>query len=315
MKTARTRIGTLLVPTDFSVSSRKALEYASALLQEFDGELHLVHVHVPDYSYSVPALLSQPPLLTAGEIERYHRAELQKLCREYASSDATPPCHAPIGSPFDEICKVAREISADYIVIATRGLTGVKHLLLGSTAERVVRHAPCPVLVVRQREREFAAPKKAGLKIERIVVPVDFSECSRAGVEEAIAFAKATGARLALIHAYQLLPYVPCEHMATYEHMPSPDVIEDAADAQLEEFIATIDFRGVERETAVRCGRAADAIRDFANETYADLIVTSTHGHTGLAHVLIGSVAEHVVRYAPCPVLVIPQREQLAKQS
>jgi nucleotide-binding universal stress UspA family protein len=245
---------------------------------------------------------------------------LQKLCREYAGDDATPPCHAPIGSPFNEICKVAREISADYIVIATRGLTGVKHLLLGSTAERVVRHSPCPVLVVREREREFARSKKTGgpgVKIERIVVPVDFSECSRGGLEHAIVFAKAIAARLALIHAYQLLPYVPCEHMATYEHMPSPDVIERAAEAQLEEFIATVDFRGVPRETAVHCGRAADAICDFANETNADLIVTSTHGHTGLAHVLIGSVAEHVVRYAPCPVLVVPQREQLraAKQS
>ena len=59
------------------------------------------------------------------------------------------------GAPFDEICKAAKEIESDLIVIATHGYTGLKHVFLGSTAERVVRHAPCPVLIVRERERDF----------------------------------------------------------------------------------------------------------------------------------------------------------------
>jgi len=312
--TKRLRIGTVLVPTDFSACSVKALDYASALLEKFDGDLHLVHVHEPDYSYTVPALLDRPPLVTRGEIERYHRAELKRLCQRYAGSEESPPCHATSGAAFDGICQVAREVSADYIVIATRGLTGVKHLMLGSTAEQVVRHAPCPVLVVRERERDFARSAKAGkprVQIKRIVVPVDFSACSRAGIEQAITFAAATGAELALVHAFQLVPCIPCEQYASYQHMPSPDVIERAAQAELDQFIGMIDFRGMKHEAVVRSGRAADAICDFADETNADLIVTSTHGHTGLAHVLIGSVAEHVVRYARCPVLVVPQREQL----
>lgn len=182
----RAQIGTVLVPTDFSEQSLTALEYAAALLRRFAGTLHLVHVAEPDYSYAVPALLTLPPSVPTTATERHNRVALKKLAKKYSA--ATPPLHMPTGRAFDQICKVASEITADLIVISTHGYGGVKHLLLGSTAERVVRHSPCPVLVVRAQKQEGAEPiakiPKQEPRIARILVPIDFSACAtiRAGV-------------------------------------------------------------------------------------------------------------------------------------
>ena len=211
----RTKIGTVLVSTDFSAESLKALEYAASLVRHFGGTLHVVNVHDADYAYAVPSIAVMPPLVTSGEIENYCLGELQKLSAKYRVGTSAPRLHSRTGRAFDQICKVAGEICADLIVISTHGHTGVKHLVLGSTTERVVRHAPCPVLVVRENERDFIAPGGAKpdadepLRINKIIVPVDFSECSLHGVRYAIAFAKMCGARLSLIHAIQVQPFIP----------------------------------------------------------------------------------------------------------
>ena len=143
-----------------------------------------------------------------------------------------------------------------------------------------------------------------------MLVPIDFSEWARHGLNYAVALAQSTGARLILLHALKLLPTIPGDRFAL-EAMPSVDVLEKAAAGAMKEFVARGDFKGVPYETKIRRGHPAQEICDFAEQCGVDLIVTSTHGVTGIAHVLIGSVAEHVVRYARCPVLVVPQREAL----
>ena len=305
-KRAGMRLGTVLVPTDFSEESLEALQYGRSLLEKFEGSLHLVHVQEPSYVYTVPSLLEPAPLFSTGEVARLQTAQLKKLCARFAGGGDAPPCHVLIGVAYDEICNFAREIKADVIVIATRGATGAKRLFLGSTAERVIRHAPCLVLAVRRSEQGH---NRDGVNIRRILAPVDFSVCSKAGVERAVYFARATGATVVLVHAVNVLPLSSPDRLADYGHMPSPGKVERAARAALRRFEQALAFDGVPHEAAVCCGRPANAICDFATETKADLIVTSTHGHTGLRHAFIGSVAEHVVRYAPCPVLVVPSRE------
>ena len=311
----RTRIGTILVPTDFSAESLKAVRYATSLLRQFDGALHLVHVHDADYSYAVPAMIAVAPMITAGEVEAYCRAALQKLSTEHARGDIAPQLHCASGRAFDEICKLAADIPADLIAISTHGHTGLKHLVLGSTTDRVVRHAPCPVLVVRDVERDFVAADAAAgredvpLKLGNICVPVDFSVCSANGVRYAVLFAKACGARLLLVHAVQVQPFIPADRFVAYSREPSPGIIERAARMQLRKFVKSIDFDGVPHEAEVQIGRPADQICAYADAKGCDLIITSTHGLTGFAHVMLGSTAEHVVRYARCPVLVVPDRQ------
>ena len=204
---------------------------------------------------------------------------------------------------------LAREIGADLIVLSTRGHSGLKHLLLGSTAERVVRNAPCPVLVARKRKQRAKASGEA-FAIRTILVPTDFSQCSLAGTEYAAFLAKKLNATLRLFHAmYPYTNYVFVDR-AGVRLSGLAEAVEETARQEMDA-LKQMDFlRGLPVQTELLPGLAVDEICAAAGEPEVDLIVTSTHGRTGLKHALIGSVAEHVVRYAECPVMVVPSRSQ-----
>lgn len=147
----------ILVTTDFSACSKVALRYAAALAQGFGAEILLIHV-VPTV---MPADLSHRGL-TAEEKRLIRGAkDLLPFVRK-AELDSTLPVEVQVlnGTPADEICKAAKENACDVIVIATHGNTGLKHFWLGSVAEKVARYAPCPVLVVREREHDFLVPAR-----------------------------------------------------------------------------------------------------------------------------------------------------------
>ena len=311
---ARARIGTILVPTDFSEESLKALDYAAALLREFPGTLHLVHVRDLDYSYAVPPLLMVEPIIANEEMERVNASALRDLAAKYVQSGQEVTAHVKIGRAFDAICAVARVIEADLLVIATHGHTGLKHLMLGSTAERVVQHSPCPVLVVREKEHDIVETSARGtrVRLRKILVPMDFSACARHGLHYSVALAKVHGARLVLLHSIQVPPVIPTERYGAYDRLPSAAVLERTAREQMHKVVSEMDFAGVPYETIIDVGRPAHQICGYAAEFGVDMIVTSTHGLTGFSHVLIGSTAEHVVRYARCPVLVIPRHRGCA---
>jgi nucleotide-binding universal stress UspA family protein len=313
-------IETLLVPTDFSEESRKALSYARALLNYFPGTVHLVYVHDVDFSYAVPALINSSPMIATEEVERGYRKDLEKLAKQFDLTGSKLERHVRTGRAYREISDLASKVGAQLIVIATHGRTGLRRLMLGSTAERVVRHAPCPVLVVREREREFldlGKDKKAAqavLHISKILVPLDFSDSSREGLLYAISFAKRFGASLILLHAIQVQPFIPAAGDAVHERMPAPGVIERAARLRSRKFLKEVDFGGVNYEMEIQAGAPAHEICRFAENAKVELIITSTHGQTGLAHALIGSTAEHVVRYAHSPVLVVPTTDASAQR-
>lgn len=145
----------ILVPIDFSENSMKALRYAAAFARQFDAKVSLLHVVVPvpvaaDYGYG-PVI---PPYQEEMAIRRIED-QLAALGRKEVGAERLSEVAVRCGSAFDEIGRAAKELAVDLIVLSTHGYTGLKHILLGSTAERVVRHAPCPVLVVREQEPEF----------------------------------------------------------------------------------------------------------------------------------------------------------------
>jgi nucleotide-binding universal stress UspA family protein len=143
----------VLVPLDFSVPSTKALQYALSLAERFNATLCLLHVFEPP---SFVNDLNNTPLVVsdATVVNRLHH-KLVMLARQEIDPLIHVVPQVRVGKPFHEIVTAAKQMNADLIVIATHGYTGFKHVMLGSTAERVVRHAPCPVLVVREREHEF----------------------------------------------------------------------------------------------------------------------------------------------------------------
>jgi nucleotide-binding universal stress UspA family protein len=144
---------TILVPTDFSEDARHALEYGELLARQLGAQLHLLHVvEMPIFvpPYAVPALSTSGLEALVSKA----RSELEQLVATIQGIDIITTTR--IGSPADQIVEYATEASCDVIIIATHGRRGLAHFLLGSTTERVVRVAPCPVLSIRHPKRLLA---------------------------------------------------------------------------------------------------------------------------------------------------------------
>jgi nucleotide-binding universal stress UspA family protein len=145
----------VLVPTDFSDSARHALTYGTSFAREYEAELTLLHV-VENLTVGYASDLFPVPMAEVfQEISGYAKAELAKLCAEARKRDVTVVEQVVQGKPSAEIIRVARESEADMIVLGTHGKGMLDQALFGSTTERVVRRAPCPVLTVRLAEHEF----------------------------------------------------------------------------------------------------------------------------------------------------------------
>jgi nucleotide-binding universal stress UspA family protein len=141
----------ILVPMDFSDESKKALHYAASFARLFGSTLHLLHVVEPiPYLTGMEAL----PFRTPGEVELASNGQLAALARLEGGEEIPIEREIRHGVPYEEIVAAATACAADLVVIATHGRTGWEHAMLGSTAEKVVQHASCPVLVVRDHERE-----------------------------------------------------------------------------------------------------------------------------------------------------------------
>ena len=299
------KIERILVPLDFSPASMGALDYAVWVAKQFRAAIYLVHVYPPD---EASAVLGAAHLLlqSAEAIERLNE-QLKGIHQKHAPTFRPENCHIRSGRPYEEIIRLAREIDADLIALSTRGHSGLKHLLLGSTTERVVRNAPCPVLVARKSKQRGKAGREA-FAVGTILVPTDFSQCSLAGTKYAAFLARKFGAILRLFHAmYPYTNYVFVDRAGV--RLPGlAEAVEETARQEMHA-LKQMDFlRGLIVETDLLPGPAVDEICAAAGSPDVDLVVTSTHGRTGLKHALIGSVAEHVVRYAERPVLIVPSR-------
>jgi nucleotide-binding universal stress UspA family protein len=146
------------------------------------------------------------------------------------------------------------------------------------------------------------------------MVPIDFSDCSLAGLKYAIKFAKELGARIIVLHVTDLGPVMMTTACGDYH---SPAYLEAArrrCGDRMEAFLKKVDFHGVPVDTFSVAGYCPAAIHEAASKQGADLIIISTHGRTGVRHALLGSVAEGTVRRAGCPVLVVPSFARVRKQ-
>lgn len=146
----------ILFPTDFSEHSRAAIPHLLHWRDLEGAEVHLVHVLESGAMLSDFTWVDYAPRDLQAQRDTRARLDLEEL-RDELGLPADTPLHVLHGAPFDEITLYARENEIDLIVMATHGRTGLSHLLVGSTAERVVRHATCPVLTVRAKVAKAAA--------------------------------------------------------------------------------------------------------------------------------------------------------------
>jgi universal stress protein A len=148
------RLKKILVPIDFSPPSKNAFKYAVRFAEEFGGELTLLYVLEPQ-SVTGYAGIPEATAFVEGDIVAAGKHLRSLIATVRNGKIERPHWKVRAGLPSHVIVEVAKEMDVDLIVIATHGYTGWKHFCIGSTAERVVRAAPCPVLVVREKEHEF----------------------------------------------------------------------------------------------------------------------------------------------------------------
>ena len=283
----------ILCPIDFSSGSKHAMRVALRVANEADAELVLAHVwHLPPL-----AVTSELPL-PADTIQRMiadeERGLAQALEEALAYGAKRVTARFLTGLPWSEIVEAVEQDPAfDLIVIGTHGRTGLARVLLGSVAEKVVRHAPCPVLATR--------PPGGIEPFDRVLVPIDFSASSQRATQLAARMVK-PGGHITLLHVIE----VP----VTFSGELPEDVLLEHIDRRASEYVERVATKlrsetAGSVETQTRVGHpGAQTLLVLAEQPAYDLVVMGSHGRTGIMRVLLGSVAEKIVRHAHCPVLV-----------
>ena len=293
----------ILAPVDFSKSCLQGLNAALDLARRFEAKLTVVHVvkHLPHGSHVV--------LDATGiqqDLARPARERLAEFVAEHVPADVFVRQEVAEGKPFHVVVGLAAERECDLIVISTHGYTGLAHVLLGSNAERIVQHAPCPVLVMRGRPDE-SRPSENATAFRWILLPTDFSENSRKAFPLAAAMAREYDARLILANVQPAPPLPIAEIGEVPQDFTAQDIAarRAAVEVQLRHYQSEHFGDDFSTTGEVREGIPHRAICEMAKATQPGLIIIATHGHTGWKHALVGSTAERVVRHAPCPVLVV----------
>jgi nucleotide-binding universal stress UspA family protein len=278
----------VLFPTDYSEAAEQAFVHAAHLAAAHDAELHALHVtseeprggrrQVPEHHIDAAAQLGLPTERAAGPLSP------EKITQREIQAD----------SAAEGILSYAEEHGIDLIVMGTHGRQAIERMLIGSVAERVVREAPCPVLTVRAG---------GDLNVRRILVPIDFSDRSKAAIAVAEALADLYDANIELFFVIDEadLP-IPGAPVLGPVHV-APDVVEARFRKLMNDLVKEYQD-GRSLTGTVHVGSPASDIIDHAAE-HADLIVMSTHGRRGVQRFFLGSVAEKVIRRAPCPVFTV----------
>jgi nucleotide-binding universal stress UspA family protein len=296
----------ILVGTDLSPRSQVALTRAAYLAEEQEAALTALHV-IPgaegDQTF-IDALRLEPALAaqTRAAIFQAAQAELE---RQLAALPATPAAHAEVqaGSPYVKVIQKARADNADVIVLGAHGEEFARELLFGTTAERIIRNGDRPVLVVKQ-------PPEGAYR--KVLVAVDFSDTSCTALQ--LALRLAPQAEITALHVYEVWYEPRLRGIMTEDQLVAvADQHAQQVRKDLAAFVRRCDVTERKVRRMIRRGYPGRVIARLASTTGADLVAVGTHGLGGLRHVLLGSVAEHVLRESRSDVLVVhPKTFQFA---
>ncbi len=287
----------VLFATDFSACADRALGYAQSLANLWKAELSVMTVLElypgmdPDYTVNKMYL---------DHLRAEANRQLAALEAKVKGAGQSIMTRIETGIPSQCVQVVAEDIGADLLVVGTHGRTGLDHVLVGSTAERVVRIAPCPVLAVKADKG--AVPAAQPPTIKRIVVPIDLSTCSLDALEYAVQFAKPLGASITILHAME-----PVAYGLDFSLTHAKEWKEQRAylEKRLTVLTACLTAHGIQTDYALKPGLPADSITSYVAGQGYDLMIMGTHGRRGISHVLVGSIAGAMLRHAPCPVLTV----------
>jgi nucleotide-binding universal stress UspA family protein len=264
----------LLWATDFSETSQAALEWGLALAQLAKSQLTLLHIAEAEEARD-------------EQLAAEHRRKLEEIAEQIRQKGLTVTTSVRPGQAAQVIVQAAKELGADLVVLGAHGHTSFKEKLLGSTTEQVLQNSPVPVLFVREKREP---------KFNHLLVPSDLSDAALIALDYAANLASLTKAKISLLHV-----------VAPYEG--SPEAWEELKRETTEELrrwlsrtVEPSEVPSIEPKVT-RYHHAGAGITEFAQQNAIDLIIIPTHGHSALGRLIFGSVAAHVIYYAPCPVI------------
>ena len=280
------KIGRVLCAVDFSPESHGAAEYAAGLSRSLAVPMALLHSHhVPAMAAYGRAAAPDWDLWLPGPADERHELDLWVEELSGRGVDVTPLFVE--GTPAGALGRNTEP--DDLLIVGTHTRGDIERTLLGSSAERIVRHAHCPTIVV--------PPDARRRTIATILVATDFSPASRHAVRFACEFAGLIGARVRAVHVVHDEHVRSNEHYDVHEHFSG---MVDAAKADLGRMLAGCPVE----ETAVRTGIPHEEIIEAAEAANADLVAVGLHGHNPVEAAFLGSTTNRLLRHAPCPVLV-----------
>jgi nucleotide-binding universal stress UspA family protein len=296
-------IRTILCPIDFSDHSRRALQHAVAIARAHKATLVVLHVNPAGAASQVSdSLIHGTPIPSdlSDEVSRFVQTpETAGVSIEVVSRK---------GIVAEEVLKQARH--SDLLAMGTHGRSGFDRLILGSVTEKVLRKAECPVLVVPGGVPDSlpATP----VTFERILCPIDFSDCSRYALNYALSLAQPSAARVTVLHVmvYRMAEEAPemYETLMSDSRLGLADLhrrFEDYSRERLRSAVAEAVDASATVETQLAVGKPYREILRIAGEQRADLIVMGVHGRGPGDLTFFGSTTNHVVRQAHCPVLTV----------
>ncbi|HEX3850843.1 MAG TPA: universal stress protein [Polyangiaceae bacterium] len=287
----------ILIGSDLSGVSDVAVLQGAALLKAQGDELGLCHVlpapqlrtlFPQEHERDLAALLELQPRFTAAL-----HAQLERL---FGSKSIPVSIFIEYGSDYSELVRRAEQWQADLLVVGSHGRAGLSRFLSPGVAERVVRHATCPVLVARER------PKGV------VLVATDLSDPSLPAIEAGAREAARRDRRLVVAHVTETLSWRSEPAMALLGVTPvteTPDIAQERATLARQIIEAAFDRFGAKGEAQIVDGDAAEEILKLVEKLPAELLVVGTRGRGSVSRVMLGSVAAHLVQSAPCSVLAV----------
>lgn len=291
---------TILVPLDGSKLAEQALPLALAVARRADADLHLARVHRP----AAHAGTADGATAAAGD-EAY-------LAAVAGRAGGVPVETAVLEGPVvPALCQHARAVKASLMVLTTHGRGPLSRFWLGSTADDLVRHTPVPLLI--HRPDPAAPPPPADVRFRRILVPLDGSDVAEEALGPAAEMARIMGATLTFLRVVEPVPLVAPDGLV-YTPPSLDTALLDELTVQARKYVDHVAARwegeGLTVDTRVAVNDVpAAAILEAAGVPGEagshDLIALATHGRSRVARLFLGSVADKLVRGAPCPVLVV----------
>jgi nucleotide-binding universal stress UspA family protein len=290
------QIKQILCPVDFSKPSARAYDSAQSLARHYHARLFLQHVVdfvLPSYAYYADAIYITELLQT---IRDGGRKQLQDFARSHMRCGVLPECVVNEGGVTDSILSFAAAQKVDLIVMGTYGLKGVDRVALGSVAEKVLRKAPCPVLVSRKPGHAVVAPDDAegSIQLHKVIFCTDFSDPAGRAWEYALSVATEYDAEITLLHVL--------------DDVQSLVNIQEAiatATKQLDKLTPPEGGKAAKVRTMVRIGRAYEQIIQLASEIQADLLIMAVRGRNALDLAVFGSTTYRAIQLGSCSVLAV----------